>query len=47
MWQSQFFEKVEGGDVDGDEVWALKEKDGYWDRRARSDWKGVQEVFET
>jgi hypothetical protein len=47
IWQPQFFEKVEGGDADGDEVWALKEKDGYWDRRARSDWKGVQEVFET
>jgi hypothetical protein len=50
-WKPQFFEKISEGDGDGDgdgeEVWRLKEKDGYWERRARSDWEGVQEVFET
>ena len=46
-WQPQFFEKIEGGDVDGEEVWALKENDGYWERRAKADWTGIQEVFET
>ena len=46
-WKPQFFEKVSGGDVDGEEVWALKQEDGYWERRARGDWSGIQEVFET
>lgn len=46
-WKPQFFEKVDGGDVDGEEVWALIEKDGYWERRAKGDWMGIQEVFET
>ena len=45
-WIPQFFEKVSDGDGDGEELWRLKEKDGYWDRRAGGDWKGVQEVFE-
>ena len=46
-WKPQFFENVAGEDVDGEEVWALKQKDGYWDRRAKGDWRDVQEVFET
>lgn len=46
-WEPQFFQKVECEDVDGEEVWTLKDKDGYWDRRARDDWNGIQAVFET
>jgi oxysterol-binding protein-related protein 3/6/7 len=48
-WTPQFFEKVfsANGSVGGEEVWVLKERDGYWDRRMRREWDGVQEVFET
>jgi len=46
-WKSQWFEKVVDGADGQDEVWRLKEKDGYWERRQKGDWKGVQEVFET
>ncbi|PSK42375.1 hypothetical protein B9Z65_4289 [Elsinoe australis] len=43
-----WFEKVEGLEGEGDEVWRLRSgKDGYWDRRERGDWKGVVDVFET
>ena len=45
-WTPQFFEKVSSGDLDGEEVWALKQSDGYWERRAKGDWNGIQEVFE-
>ena len=46
-WKPQFFEKISGGDGNGgEEVWRLKEKDGYWERRMKGDWKDVQEVFE-
>lgn len=46
-WRSQWFEKVVDGVDGGDEVWRLRERDGYWERRENGDWKGVQEVFET
>lgn len=50
-WQPQFFEKVEtSGESDEDEdAWVLREGvvGGYWERRLRGDWSGVQEVFET
>lgn len=42
-WKPQFFEKVGG---EGEEMWRLKEKGGYWERRVKGDWGGVQEVFE-
>ncbi|KAM0724253.1 hypothetical protein Q7P37_000135 [Cladosporium fusiforme] len=42
-WKPQFFEKVAG---EGEEMWRLKEKGGYWERRVKGDWGGVQEVFE-
>jgi hypothetical protein len=42
-WKPQFFEKVAG---DGEELWRLKEKGGYWERRVKGDWGGVEEVFE-
>ena len=45
-WKPQFFEKVTEGEDGDDEVWRLVEKDGYWERRARANWSGVQEVFE-
>lgn len=50
-WHPQFFEKAETG-LDGDEdddAWVLREgvANGYWERRQRGDWSGVQEVFET
>lgn len=43
-WKPQFFEQVDG--APGEQVWRLKEKDGYWARRVKGDWSGVQEVFE-
>jgi len=42
-WKPQFFEKVAG---DGEELWRLKDKGGYWERRVKGDWNGVAEVFE-
>jgi len=50
-YKPQFFEKVAGGDGEengvSEEVWMLKSgNDGYWERRARGQWDGVQEVFE-
>ena len=47
QYKPQFFEKISDGDGDGEEVWRLKEKDGYWEKRAKGDWAGVPEVFET
>ncbi|KAK4961986.1 Oxysterol-binding protein 3 [Elasticomyces elasticus] len=43
QWKSLYFAQVAEGD---DEVWMLKENGGYWERRAKGDWKDVQEVFE-
>jgi hypothetical protein len=43
-WKPQFFEKVTG---EGEELWRLREKGGYWERRVKGDWNGVEEVFET
>ena len=47
-WRSQFFEKVGSGTGAGsdEEVWMLKTSGGYWERRHKDDWTGVQEVFE-
>lgn len=42
-WKPQFFERVAG---EGEELWRLKEKGGYWERRVKGDWNGVEEVFE-
>jgi hypothetical protein len=42
-WNPQFFEKVTG---EGEELWRLREKGGYWERRVKGDWNGVEEVFE-
>ncbi|KAK6407769.1 Oxysterol-binding protein 3 [Oleoguttula sp. CCFEE 5521] len=43
QWEPRFFERVDGA---GEETWRLKEKGGYWDRRMKGDWNGVEEVFE-
>jgi len=50
-WQPQFFEKVAGDAADAklpgqEEIWMLKEKGGYWERRQKGDWSDVHEVFE-
>ena len=45
QWSPQFFEKVGSGEG-SDELWMLKNKGGYWDRRAQGDWASVQQVFE-
>ena len=45
-WQPKWFERVEAGD--GEEVWVQKRgSDGYWERRLRGDWEGVEKVFES
>nr|POE56331.1 oxysterol-binding protein like c23h4.01c [Quercus suber] len=45
-WKSKFFEQTEGEEA-GEEVWMLKEAGGYWERRVKGDWRGIDEVFET
>lgn len=47
QWKPQWFEKVSDGGEGEEEVWRLREVGGYWERRQKGDWKGVQEVFET
>ncbi len=37
----------EGGDGGGEELWRLRPgRDGYWDERARGEWKGVEDIFD-
>ncbi|KAF2718766.1 hypothetical protein K431DRAFT_287368 [Polychaeton citri CBS 116435] len=45
-WKPQFFEQVSGVGGANEEVWKLKDKGGYWDRRQNGGWEGVNEVFE-
>lgn len=46
-WTPRFFEKVEQDIGREEEVWRLKEKKrGYWERRERGDWAGVENVFD-
>lgn len=45
-YEPLFFEKVAEGSGSGEERWRLKEHHGYWERRLKKDWSGVQEVFE-
>lgn len=45
-WQAKWFRKVEGLDS-GEEVWRLKEgPEGYWERRSRGAWAGMERVFD-
>ena len=44
-WQPVWFSKLES--IENEEVWRMKAgKDGYWERRAKADWKGVTPVLE-
>ena len=46
-WTPKWFEKVDGGDGSGEEVWVAKSgQDGYWEKRKNSDWKEVEKIFE-
>lgn len=45
-WQPKWFRKVEGLDS-GEEVWRLKEgPEGYWERRSRGAWAGLERIFD-
>ena len=46
-WTPKWFENVEGGDGSGEEVWVAKAGgDSYWEKRNRSEWEGVEKIFE-
>ena len=43
-WTPKWFTKIDG--LEGEDIWKLKGgKDGYWEARARGDWKTVEQVF--
>lgn len=45
-WAPRWFVRVEGTEGMGEEVWRLKGgREGYWEERARGEWKGVESVF--
>ncbi|KAL8927052.1 MAG: hypothetical protein Q9208_002598 [Pyrenodesmia sp. 3 TL-2023] len=45
-WQPKWFRKVEGL-YSGEEVWKLKDgPEGYWERRSRGAWAGLERVFD-
>ena len=45
-WRPNWFERVEGGDGP-EEVWiAVSGRDGYWERRQKGNWQGVEKVFD-
>ena len=44
-WEPRWFSKVESGD--GDVVWSRKTgEEGYWEERAKGEWRDVPRVFE-
>jgi len=44
-YRARFFEQVDGSEEE--KVWRLKSgRGGYWERRERGDWSGIEEVFE-
>ncbi|KAL8999539.1 MAG: hypothetical protein Q9169_001627 [Polycauliona sp. 2 TL-2023] len=44
VWEPKWFRKVEG---DGEEGWRLKDgAEGYWERRSRGAWAGLERVFD-
>ena len=46
-WTPKWFEKVEGGDGSGEEVWVAKAgQDSYWEKRINSEWEDVEKVFD-
>ncbi|KAL9598874.1 MAG: hypothetical protein Q9219_004214 [cf. Caloplaca sp. 3 TL-2023] len=45
-WAPKWFRKVEGMDS-GEEVWRLRDgAEGYWERRGRGAWAGLERVFD-
>ncbi|KAL8932329.1 MAG: hypothetical protein Q9211_006379, partial [Gyalolechia sp. 1 TL-2023] len=45
-WTPKWFRKVDGLDS-GEEVWRLREgPEGYWERRSRGAWAGLERVFD-
>ncbi|KAL8898401.1 MAG: hypothetical protein Q9207_006712 [Kuettlingeria erythrocarpa] len=45
-WKAKWFKKIEGLDL-GEEVWRLKDgPEGYWERRSRGAWAGLERVFD-
>ncbi|MCJ1442543.1 MAG: hypothetical protein MMC23_003039 [Stictis urceolatum] len=45
-WVPAWFSRIQGG-AEGEEVWGLKGgKEGYWESRARGEWKRGRRVFE-
>ncbi len=46
-WTPKWFEKVEGGDGSGEEVWIAKSgQDGYWEKRTNSEWSEVEKIYD-
>ena len=46
-WTPRWFEKVEGGDGSGEEVWVAKAgQDSYWEKRRNSEWGEVEKIFD-
>lgn len=46
-WTPRWFEKVEGGDGSGEEVWVAKVgQDNYWEKRTNSEWEEVEKIFD-
>ena len=46
-WTPKWFEKVAGGDGDGEEVWIAKTgQDSYWEKRTKSEWGEVEKIFD-
>ncbi|KAH8671173.1 Oxysterol-binding protein-domain-containing protein [Xylariales sp. PMI_506] len=46
VWRPKWFVRIEGGDVDGDEVWRLKGgREGYWESREKGFGSGIEPIF--
>ena len=46
-WTPKWFDKVEGGDGSGEEVWVAKAgQDSYWEKRSKSEWEKVEKIFD-
>lgn len=46
-WRPKWFEKVDGGDGSGEEVWVAKSgQDSYWEKRTNREWDQVEKIFD-
>lgn len=46
-WTPKWFEKVAGGDGNGEEVWVAKTgPESYWEKRTNSEWGEVEKIFD-